>query len=1042
MKTRHSSLELALLRRHGRDYWRSLEELAGSEEFARLLQQEFPQHASEWSHSADRREFLKLMGASLALAGLSACTRQPNEAIVPYVRQPEDVVPGRPLFFATATTLAGVASGVLVESHEGRPTKIEGNPDHPASLGATDVFSQASVLSLYDPDRSQTLTHLGNIRPWPALLGAVRAGLDGQVAVQGAGLRLLTETITSPTLAGQIRDVLSAFPKARWHQYDPSGHNGGRAGTGLAFGESLNAVFQLDQAEVILTLDSDFLGCGPASLRYARDFASRRKLPSKQMNRLYAVESTISNTGAVADHRLPLRPAEIEIFARALAHELGVLSGDAPAWPDDPQSPKAQRKSKWIKVVAGELQLHRGSSVIIPGDYQSAQVHALAHAINHALGNIGKTVLYTDPIEAESNNQTESLRELVGDMDAGRVTMLVILAANPVYTAPADLKFAERLQKVGLRIHLSLYEDETSALCHWHIPEAHYLESWSDARAYDGTVTILQPLIAPLYRGKTAHELVAALTDRPERSSYDIVRDYWRTHWPSGVRQEGAAKTRVPSVRDQKPGGREASRGSVETSREPDDFEQSWRRALHDGFIANTRLPSKSVSLRPDWHTSLTPVPRTPASATGLDIVFRPDSTVFDGRFSNNGWLQELPKPLTKLTWDNAALVSLATADRLGLGYEISKRGGEHGEVFADVVELRYRGRMVRAPIWIQPGLPDDSVTVHLGYGRTRAGRIGTGAGFNAYALRTSEAPWFDSGLELRKTGQRLALANTQLHHDLEGRDLIRSTSFEHYRNNPGFAQHVGHGEGLSLYPPYEYQGYAWGMAIDLNSCIGCNACVVACQAENNIPIVGKEEVLRGREMHWLRIDRYYKGPADDPETYFQPVPCMHCENAPCEVVCPVAATVHSAEGLNDMVYNRCVGTRYCSNNCPYKVRRFNFLLYSDWDTPSLKLLSNPDVTVRSRGVMEKCTYCVQRINKAKIEAEKEDRQVRDGEVLTACQAVCPVEAIIFGNINDSGSQVAKLKREPRNYGLLAELNTRPRTTYLAAVRNINPELD
>jgi molybdopterin-containing oxidoreductase family iron-sulfur binding subunit len=593
-----------------------------------------------------------------------------------------------------------------------------------------------------------------------------------------------------------------------------------------------------------------------------------------------------------------------------------------------------------------------------------------------------------------------------------------MIGGNPVFTAPADIQFAEHLAKVKLRVHLSLYDDETSALCHWHIPAAHSLETWSDARAYDGTVTIVQPLIAPLYGGKSAHEVLAVFTPTSRgRSSHDLVRDYWKS-------QKSTA-----------------------------DFEKFWQIALHDGLIADTALPPKTVEIKAtsiqqqatsnqhrassiqskrseDPDSSGQPATSHKQPASSLEIIFKPDPTIGDGRYANNGWLQELPKPLTKLTWDNAALISPATAERLGLSNE-------------EMVELRYRERKVKAPIWIVPGHPNEAVTVHFGYGRARAGKIGTGIGFNAYALRTSDAPWFGPGLEIHKTGERYQLASTQLHHNMENRHLVRAGTLAEYLEHPDFVHEMGHEppRNMTLYPEHKYEGYAWGMVIDLNSCIGCNACTIACQAENNIPIVGKTEVANGREMHWIRVDRYYKGDLDHPETYHQPVPCMHCENAPCEVVCPVSATVHSDEGLNDMVYNRCVGTRYCANNCPYKVRRFNFYHYADYHTPSLKLLRNPDVTVRTRGVMEKCTYCVQRINAARIEAKKEDREIRDGEILTACQQVCPTQAIVFGDINDPNSRIAQLQASQLNYGLLTDLNTRPRTTYLARLKNPNPEL-
>jgi molybdopterin-containing oxidoreductase family iron-sulfur binding subunit len=1002
-------LDLSGLRRRladstGRTYWKSLEELARAPQFLEYLHREFPEQASSLEDPEGRRGFLKMMGASLALAGLTGCTRQPEEKIVPYVKPPEDVVPGRPLFFATAVTVGGYAKGVLVESHMGRPTKVEGNPDHPASLGATDVFAQASVLDLYDPDRSQTLTYLGEIRPWGSFLAAVKAALDAQRPGKGAGLRILTETVTSPTLAAQIQDVLAAYPSARWHQYDPVGTDSVRAATAQALGTPSEILYDFDKADVILCLDADFVGTGPANLRLIRAFASRRRLGGEQspagMTRLYVAESSPSLTGALADHRLPLRASEVLDFARAVAAGVGVPAegGTLPA----AGSPRAL----WVAALVKDLQAHAGRCVVMAGPWQPTAVHALAHAINQKLGNVGQTVAYAPSVEAHPVDQMASLRDLAAAMDAGQVQTLAVLGGNPVYDAPVDLDFARRMDKVPVRIHLGLHDDETAERCHWHVPAAHPLEAWSDARAFDGTVTIVQPLIAPLYAGcKSVHEVLAAFTDRPERSGYDILRDHWKAQGTVGA-----------------------------------DPEAAWQRALHDGVMVMPAVPARPVTASPfsaSSQASAPPAPTSPAPQ-GLEIVFRPDASVRDGRFANNGWLQELPRPLTKLTWDNAALMSPRTAESLGVKVEQTSLGS-----YTDVVELRYRGRSVKAPAWIVPGHPDGTVTVHLGYGRTRAGRVGTGVGFNAYALRTSDAPWFGGGLEVKKTGGRYRLACTQDHWSMEGRNPVRAGTLEEYEKEPGYAKEMAEEPppSLTLYPSFKYTGHAWGMAIDLNSCVGCNACTIACQAENNIPVVGKDQVGRGREMHWIRVDRYYSGTVENPETHHQPVPCMHCENAPCEVVCPVAATTHSDEGLNDMVYNRCVGTRYCSNNCPYKVRRFNFFLYSDFDTPSLKLQKNPDVTVRSRGVMEKCTYCVQRINRARIDARNEGRPIKDGEIKTACQAACPGEAIVFGDINDPASRVAKLKAEPRNYGLLAELNTRPRTTYLAHVKNPNPEI-
>ncbi len=982
-----ASMRESLAGASGPEYWRSLEELANTEAFQEYLHREFPEAASEFTDPVGRRQFLRLMGASLALAGVSACTKQPAEVIVPYVRAPEEIVPGKPLFFATAVSLGGYATGVLVESHEGRPTKIEGNPEHPASLGATDLFAQAQILALYDPDRSQTLKQQGDIRTWSAFLGALRTVVEARRGAQGAGLRILTGTVTSPTLVRQLSEFLAEFPAAKWHQSEAAGRDHVRAGAQAAFGAVVDTRYPFDRAQVVVSLDADFMGTMPGSVRYIRDFAASRRVRGKDgdMSRLYAVESAASNTGAKADHRAAVRPAEIEACARALASSLGVPGAVPAALPAAAQ--------KIIEAAARDLVASRGASIVVAGDEQPPAVHAICHAINGVLGNAGITVLYTDPVASTPVSQVESIRELVGDINGGTVNVLLILGGNPVYDAPGDLRFGEALKEVAFTARLGLYEDETSAACQWHIPEAHPLEAWSDARAWDGTASIVQPLIAPLYDGKSVHEVLVGLSQTPGRPAYDVVRDTWKA----------AA----------------AAAGAL-------DFEAFWRASVHDGVVKGSAYPLKAVTAGSVF-ASLAPL--APA-APGLDLVLRPDPTVHDGRFANLGWLQELPKPFTKLTWDNTVQLSPATAARLGL----------HNE---DVVELSAGGQSVKGPAWIVPGQADDTVVVHLGYGRTRAGRVGTNVGFDAYPLRTSAALWSAPGASVKASGSRARLASTQLHHDMDGRAIIRAGTLEQYRTHPHFVHEMEHEppKTLTLYPEHKYEGYAWGMAIDLNACVGCNACVVACQSENNIPVVGREQVAKGREMHWLRVDTYYKGPAGAPEAYHQPVMCQHCENAPCEVVCPVAATVHSDEGLNDMVYNRCVGTRYCSNNCPYKVRRFNFLLYQDWETPTLKMARNPDVTVRSRGVMEKCTYCVQRITRAKIASEKEDRLVRDGEIVTACQQVCPAEAIVFGNINDPESRVAKLRTEALNYSLLGELNTRPRTTYLAALKNVNPAL-
>ncbi len=958
-------------------FWRSLDELSG----ATSSRRRHFDHPLLAGASVNREQFLKLMGASLALAGITGCAAEPKGPthIAPYVKRPDGITEDLSLYFATALTHKGYANGVLVRNVSGRPIKVEGNPQHPASLGATDIFGQAEILTFYDPDRSQSVMSKGQKRTWGELVAALTAAANAHQAKQGDGLRILTESVTSPSLADSLQALLKRFPQAKWHQWQPINRDNVREGARQAFGEVVETQYHLDQADVIVTLDADLLNSLPGSLRYAREFGQKRRVTAggTAQNRLYAVESTPTVTGMVADHRLPVRAHDIEAVARFIAAQVGVtgVSGNVPSG-----VPAA-----WVGALVKDLLGHKGTSVVVAGDEQPPSVHVLAHQINQALGNVGHTVTYTDPVEFNPVDHLQSLRELVQDMNGGKVDFLVIIGGNPAYTAPADVDFASALGKVTQSVHLSLYEDETSKLTTWHAPLAHELESWGDARAFDGTETILQPLINPLYGGRTPQEVIAVLNGQPNASAHDLVKGYWQ-------RRLNAA-----------------------------DFDHRWRVMLNDGVVAGTALPPKQVTLKPSASA--------PASAPeGTEIIFRPDPTIYDGRYANNGWLQELPKPLTKLTWDNVVLVAPAMAQRLGLSN-------------GDVVDIQYRGKVVRAPTWVMAGHPDNSITVYLGYGRTQAGRVGTGIGYNAYALRTSAAPWFDGGASLRKTGERYTLATTQSTQDMEGREIVMSGTFDEFLKDPNFIQKEVPKLVGSMYPPFEYNGNRWGMSINLSSCIGCNACAIACQAENNIPVVGKDQVSRGRQMHWIRVDRYYQGSAENPTSYAMPVPCMQCENAPCELVCPVGATTHSDEGLNDMVYNRCVGTRYCSNNCPYKVRRFNFYQFADYTTPSLRLMYNPDVTVRERGVMEKCTYCVQRIRHAEIRAQAEGRPVRDGEVVTACQAVCPTKAIVFGNINDQTSEIAKLKADPLNYDLLAELNTRPRTSYLAAIRNPNPEI-
>src|SRR5215469_14568639 len=982
------------------EFWRSLEELAGKPEVREAMHREFPKGASEWLDSVSRRGFLKLAGSSLALAGMSACTKQPFEPIVPYVRQPEELVPGRPQFYATAFTLGGYATPLLVESHEFRPTKIEGNADHQASLGGTDIFAQASILDMYDPDRSENVLHAGDIATWGQFVGVLKGQLNSQKALQGAGIRILSRSFSSPTLADQRQQFLKAFPQAKWHFWEPVNRDNVYAGAQLAFGEPVETLYKLDAADVIVSLDADFLAAGfPGTTRYARDFAKRRDPDSEKMSRLYAIESTASATGAKADHRLPLKAADI-------AEVVPLLTRSGAGNVSIPEK-FSQQDLDFLGAVSKDLESSRGSSVVIAGDHQPALVHALAHKLNQDLGNVGKTVFYTDPVLTSTASQMDSLKDLVADMRAGKVDMLVILGGNPVYDAPADFGFEDALKNtnIPLRIHLGLYNDETASLCHWHVNEAHYLEAWGDTRAYDGTVSIVQPLIAPLYMGKSAIEVMALFAGQGESTGHEVVQNYWKS------KHAGA------------------------------DFDLWWRRALHDGWIDGTTAPPKPVALK----TAAFPAP-TGAPTNENEINFRSDPSVYDGQFSNNAWLQELPKPMTKMTWDNPALIGVKMAARLHLETK-------------DWVRLVLNGRTLELPIWIQAGHPDNAVTVYLGYGRAQAGRAGTGAGWNAYPLRFSATPGFASGVNITKISRPpYELASTQGYQTMDTGDadhprpLVRTANLEEYKSHAEGFDEDRPQEDETLYrnPPFDYraQPYAWGMAIDLNACVGCNNCIIACQSENNIPVVGREQTLRGRHMHWLRVDAYYQGDRDNPKAHFQPVPCMQCENAPCELVCPVGATTHSTEGLNDMVYNRCVGTRYCSNNCPYKVRRFNFLLFQDWTIPQLKMMRNPDVTVRSRGVMEKCTYCIQRINQARIDSEtasvreNQDIRIQDGALQTACQQSCPANAIVFGNINDPNSVVSKWKAKRRNYGLLDDLNTRPRTTYLAEIKNPNPEFN
>jgi len=1015
----------------GAHYWRSLEQVAETPEFEAWLADEFPNRRS--IADIDRRSLLKVMGASLALAGLSGCRGyfMPEEKIVPYVNQPEEMVIGKPLYYATAFTHAGYAYGALVKQNEGRPTKIEGNPDHPANRGAANVQMQASILSLYDPDRAQSVLSNGELSTWEDFLKVVRKDLADQKKTGGAGFRLLTGTVTSPTLQAQIQELMRDFPRMTWHVYEPFGQDNSHAGMQMAYGQPLAPIYDFSKVKVVVSLDSDFLLQQPGSLRYAADFIEARRVKNGDvaMNRLYTIETTTSITGAMSDHRWGVKPSDLLRVAAALH---GAVTGAAP-----------EKGSVPVDAIARDLVANRGAAVVVPGEFAPPEVHAACAAINASIGAPVSLVRRFDiPLGQTTGNVApptgpQGLKELVDALNAKQVQVLMIAGGNPVYDAPADYNFRAAMANAPRRIRYGYYVDETSKECDWHLPATHFLEEWSDTRAFDGTVSIVQPLTMPLFEGRSIHEVLDAIAGRPQ-PGLARVQSTWR----------GASGA---------------------------DFDKRWREWLHQGVIPNTAATPVTAG------STSTFTPAAPATnGGGLEVNFRPDPHLHDGRYSNNGWLMEYPRPIIQVTWDNVALMSPKTAQDLNVRSE-------------DKVELQLRGATVQAPAWISPGQPDGVVTLYAGYGRQNAGSVAEGAGFNVYPMRTSGAMYYDSGLQVKSVGGVWPVACTQIHHQMEGRDIVRIGTMDEFRRDKSLyraEEKLDHEEirEQNMYPDEIFNANdipQWGMTIDMHACIGCNACGVACVAENNIPVVGKEQVKRGREMHWLRIDRYYtvndaasekavredniglQDPIANPMTVFQPMMCVHCEKAPCEPVCPVAATVHSHEGLNQMIYNRCVGTRYCSNNCPYKVRRFNYLNYSDnqpqfanldfstglaWapapiHSPKehgielLRMLSNPDVTVRGRGVMEKCTYCTQRISQTRIEAKKQGRNIADGEIITACQQACPTNAIVFGNIADPNSKVSQMKRDPRNYMLLEEEQTRPRTSYLGRITNPNKEI-
>ena len=1002
----------------GQQYWRSLNEYADTAEFREFMAREFSPSASELLAPSTRRDFLRVMGASLALAGLgltSGC-RWPVEKIAPFAHQPEGFVPGIPVSYATAMELGGHATGLLVTSYDGRPLKIEGNPLHPASLGKTRVLHQASILDLYDIDRSKYPVDRSSgsekESDWTQFFIAANDAVSRAAGSLGGGLAFLLEPTSSPSMARLRKQILSSLPYAQWFEYSPLSMDNAREGSKLVFGLPHREHLDLKRAQIVAAFDSDFTINHPASIKYTQDFMPGRRGENFKMNRLYVVEGDYTATGSMADHRIPVRSSQIGLALGQLAAELGKAGVSLPPGATQLSGQFAgmqagSEAAATFQALARDLAANRGKSVVIVGESQPPAVHALGVMINEALGNLGTTVSYSLETDTARRPYNQQIAELASAIDGGKIGTLVILGGNPAYNAPADLGFAEKLAKVDTTIHLSTHDDETSALCKWHAPRAHFLEAWGDALAWDGTYSVVQPLIAPLYEGLSDLELVARLTRQPVTSGYEIVRATHAASYGAG------------------------------------NAEKSWQRALHDGAQEGSAFAK--VAPVPDYSGLGPELARLSGDSTPFELKITADYKVYDGRFANNGWMQECPDTMTKITWDNTLNISYGDAKDEGI---------EHG----DVLSVSVGNATLELPAFIMPGQARGQLVARLGYGRERAGQVGDGVGSNTYKLLNSQGS-LQSAATISKTGRKHELAETQDHFVIDAIGfkerqqrapiLLREANLSEYKS-PGYhASHVvHHPELLSLWNEHQYTGHRWAMAIDLSVCNGCNACVVACQAENNIPVVGKLRVRQGREMHWIRVDRYFRGDPDNAKAVTQPLTCHQCENAPCEQVCPVGATAHTHEGLNDMVYNRCIGTRYCSNNCPYKVRRFNWFSFQRGFSETQKLQLNPEVTVRSRGVMEKCTYCVQRIQKAKIKARTEKREMRDGDVVTACQQACPSDAIMFGDLSDPNSQVSRWQDEElqrRSYALLSELNTKPRTRYLSRLRNPaegTPEFD
>ena len=995
-----AAVRAALGSGQGPAFWKSLDAVADTPAFHRFVGREYPA-AAHLAAGPDRRGFFKVMAASFAMMGLAACDSDVEDGRqyeVPYVRQPERIEASATLTYASTTLVDGFANGITVTTTNGRPIKIEGNGRHPWSLGGTDIFGQASVLGLYDPTRSQTVRFLNRISDWDTFRNQMLGHVAALKTDKGKGFRLLTGSITSPSTIALIQAVMKDMPQAKWHMASSLGAPALESASQAVFGQRVDTRLHFDKAKVVVAFEGDILDNGPAQVGLSRRYIEARRASAAKgaLLTLHAAASTPSLTSAKADYHLAVEPGAMAHLVDRVAAEVSGGGAGAPegAATDGAATHSDLGTDAWAARVARALAAARGESIVTAGATQPAAVIEAVHRLNAALGNIGATVTYAEPVLP----QAEPAAALIEAMGGGEVSTLLMLDTNPVYEMPGSTDFAAVLKKVGLKIHAGHFVDETAIRVDWHLPLAHPLESWGDARAVDGTASLIQPMIRPLFEGRTAAEILSLLFEPQARGGLAIVKSHWQG------------------------------------SQQADAFEPNWRKALADGFWPNTAAAEKTVTARSNG--AAPPGPPLDVRPDRINVVFRPDPTIRDGSYAASAWLQELPKPLTKVTWDNVVAVSPKLAEKLKLAN-------------GDVVAVASGDLEVEGAVWILPGQAERTVTLTLGYGRNAPDMIFDGLGYDANPLRSVDQPWVLSGARLGKTGRKTVLATTQDHNTMEGHDFVRVARVGEA------AVAGGRADGRSLYGPAtkpedqkaaDYQeARAWGMVIDTDSCVGCNACAVACQSENNIAVVGKDQVALGRAMHWLRIDRYYssaknKGQGlDDPDTHFQPVPCMHCELAPCEVGCPVEATLHDHEGLNLMVYNRCVGTRACSGYCPYKVRRFNFLEYTAGQSPSVQLRNNPEVTVRARGVMEKCTYCVQRIAEARIDSDKSGQPIADGGVQTACQTACPTRAITFGNLADPKAAVVAARKDPRNYDLLGELNVRPRTTYLAELAPAAP---